>query len=134
VLLATVFWATVFWATMFLAQAPAAAPDAAAPSEAALRNSPDWLRLPSDAELVEAYPAAARAEHVRGRAVLDCGLTENGRLSGCAVVEEDPAGYGFGAAALKLAVRFQMTPLRPDGEPVAGGRIRIPIHFAPQRR
>jgi protein TonB len=116
------------------AVAPAGAAPASAPSEAELRDSPGWIRLPSDAEIAAAYPAAARRRGVSGRAVIACRLNENGRLTGCQVAEEAPAGQGFGAAALSLAGRFQMTPLYPDGQPVAGGAIQVPIHFSARRR
>ena len=106
----------------------------AAPSEAELRNAPDWIRLPTAAEIAAAYPAAARRQRISGQAELDCALDRDGRLAGCKVAEETPAGYGFGPAALSLAVRFQMTPLYPDGTPVAGGRITVPIYFSAKRR
>jgi protein TonB len=94
-------------------------------------NAPDWVRLPSDQDLIAAYPAEARKRGVRGAAVLDCGLTDGGRLTDCQIAQESPPGYGFGAAALRVSTRFQMTAFYPDGRPVAGGRVQIPVHFGP---
>jgi protein TonB len=114
-----------------LAQAAPAADTA--PSDADLRNSPGWLATPSQDDLQAAYPEAARRQKVRGAVVIDCTLDANGRLTACQSVEETPAGYGFGTAALRLAVRFRMTPLYPDGQSVAGGHVKVPIHFGPRR-
>jgi protein TonB len=120
----------ILLALTLLAQA---APEAA-PSEAVLRNSPDWLRLPSDGEVAAAYPQAARRSRVTGEAALACTLDADGRLEACKVAAESPSGYGFGEAALSLAGRFQMTPLYPDGSPVTGARVSVPITFAPPHR
>jgi protein TonB len=44
-------------------------------------------------------------------------------------VSEDPADYGFGDAALKIAKTFKMKPQTKDGAPVDGGQVRIPIRW-----
>jgi periplasmic protein TonB len=48
----------------------------------------------------------------------------------CRLLSETPTDTGFGAAALKLSERFQMKPMSRDGQPVAGGKVRIPFRFA----
>ncbi|THD78498.1 MAG: energy transducer TonB [Phenylobacterium sp.] len=106
----------------------------AAPSDDELRNSPGWLATPSQDDLQAVYPETARHQKVRGEAVIDCTLDSNGRLTACRAVEETPPGYGFGAAAVRLAGKFHMTPLYPDGQSVAGGHVKIPVHFGPQHR
>lgn len=121
-------------ALSLLAQVGPAAAAAPAPTLADLENSPDWLRLPSDGEVAAAYPTAARRARVAGQALLDCALDGEGRLTGCKVAQETPAGYGFGQAALSLSVRFQMTPLYPDGRSVAGARVSVPISFTARQR
>jgi periplasmic protein TonB len=100
-----------------------------APPGPRLIGKPDWLNRPNGRDLVRHYPRRALDRGVTGRAVLDCGVTASGRLVGCAVEAETPAAAGFGAAALKLAPEFRMRPLTEDGQPVDGGRVRIPIAF-----
>ncbi|WP_091740636.1 energy transducer TonB [Phenylobacterium immobile] len=92
--------------------------------------SPDWLRRPTGAEIARYYPDRAARRDISGRAVIACRVTREGGLDGCTVDAEAPAGEGFGAAALKMSRHFKMRPMTSDGEPVAGGRIRIPIRFA----
>jgi protein TonB len=53
----------------------------------------------------------------------------SGSLESCSVLDESPAGFGFGAAAVKMARWFQMRPKTLDGKPVAGGDVVIPINF-----
>lgn len=92
-------------------------------------GDPDWVQRPTPADVVAFYPARAVAEKVEGRVVIACQVTGAGRLEGCAVAMEDPAAYGFGEAALKMAERFQMTTRSRSGVPTAGADVRIPILF-----
>ncbi|MBS0360913.1 MAG: energy transducer TonB [Proteobacteria bacterium] len=93
-------------------------------------TNPDWRHGPSGADLIRSYPKAALAAHLEGRAVLHCGVAATGDLMGCRVVSEDPAGYGFGEAALSLAPKFKMKPQLRDGAPTSEGQINLPIHFS----
>ncbi len=98
------------------------------PPPAVIRN-PQWLSLPSARELSRAYPSRAERLGIGGEAVLSCTVTAQGKLNGCQVLSETPAGEGFGAAALKLSAYFKMTPRTVDGQVVDGAQIRIPLKF-----
>lgn len=93
-------------------------------------TDPAWLRRPSAAEFARYYPDKAALQEVTGRATLACEVEAGGGLVGCKVVEDFPAGFGFGDAVLKMAPLFRMSPTTKDGAPVAGGTVKIPIRFA----
>jgi len=92
-------------------------------------TNPDWARKPDGALMV--WPAAAYRAHVNGSVVLQCIVTEEGRLKPCAVVQENPSGWGFGDAALSFAATFSMRPQMIDGQPASGARMQVPIDFRP---
>lgn len=90
----------------------------------------DWVVKPKSVDLVEFYPPEAAKSGIGGAATIGCAVSAEGRLVDCQVLGETPAHAGFGEAALKLSERFQMKPMSRDGQPVSGGRVRIPIRFA----
>jgi TonB family protein len=108
------------------ATAPAPSEPAVAPS---LIAAPDWIRRPTGEDFAHYYPTKALRAEVTGRAVLSCEVTAEGALAGCKVLEDFPANFGFGEAVLKMAPLFRMRPITKDGQPVAGGVVRIPIRF-----
>lgn len=93
------------------------------------RAIPDWVHRPVAADVAWAYPAAAEAANLEGRATLDCRVGGEGRLANCRVAMEAPLDAGFGQAALALAPHFQMKPIDRNGRPTKGTSVRIPIRF-----
>lgn len=91
---------------------------------------PEWLRKPSAEELQAAWPAQARVPG--GQATIVCVVTAEARMEACEVDSEEPAGQGFGEAALMLAPSFVMKPGMKDGRPVSS-HVRIPITFTAAR-
>jgi len=90
---------------------------------------PDWTQRPGPADVAWAYPAAAKAANLEGRATLDCRIDGAGRLTGCKVRSEAPLDAGFGQAALALAPQFEMRATDRNGLPTRGANVRIPIRF-----
>jgi TonB family protein len=89
---------------------------------------PDWRSQPSGDDMAKEYPKLAQLMDLAGRAAIRCAVDAEGRLQDCAVVSESPAGFGFGAAAVRLSAYFSMKPERIDGQPVRS-TITIPIKF-----
>jgi periplasmic protein TonB len=96
---------------------------------AAAPTKPVWLRKPKGEDIARVYPARALRETKSGAAVMRCGVTADGRQSDCTVIAEDPVGWGFGEAALRLVPLFKMRLPTKDGVPQVGGMINIPIGF-----
>jgi TonB family protein len=92
-----------------------------------LIEQPDWIRKPSASSFV--WPRAALTKGLDGEATVGCKVSPQGVLFECRVLSEAPAGLGFGAAALAMTPQFLMRPLIKNGQPVAGGTVRIPIHW-----
>ena len=98
------------------------------PDPPAAEARPDWAVRPSPADVSRYYPPRARRDGVEGRAVLECGVQPSGALSGCTVVEESPAGRGFGRAAVEMAgSSFRMTGRADTAAP--DPTVRIPVVF-----
>ncbi len=91
---------------------------------------PDWERLPSGEEMARYFPERAQRLERSGRATILCTVETDGRVSGCVVASEDPAGFGFGEAAIRLSKLFRMKPAMHDGVAVGGGQVRIPLIFS----
>lgn len=88
----------------------------------------DWRRRPSAEDLLAVFPREAFRREVSGYAVISCVVTVQGALNDCVVIDESPAGMGFGGAAIALTPQFTMKPALLRGEPVIS-TARFPIRF-----
>lgn len=113
---------------MLLALLAAAAEPAAMSASTA---NPDWERRPSPQQFSSLFPREAMRDGVGGRVTVACEVETDGRLSGCRIKSEEPEGYQFGEAALRMAGYFKMRPKIEGGRPVDGGTVLIPIRFRP---
>jgi protein TonB len=110
--------------------APPPAPAApAAPPHAAVITNPDWIHKPGADEFAQYYPQRAMELGKEGSVVISCTVTEKGTLTGCSTSEEDPPGFGFADAAVKISRYFKMKPKQVDGQSVAGGQFTTRIRF-----
>jgi TonB family protein len=102
---------------------------AADPPRPSVITNPDWLQRPSGEDLADHYPEIAQRINMDGRATISCTVSTLGKLDDCTVISEAPRDMGFGRAVLAMADLFRMRPLTVDGQPAAGGTVRIPIRF-----
>ncbi|HEY3800371.1 MAG TPA: TonB family protein [Caulobacteraceae bacterium] len=77
------------------------------------------------------YPAKARAAGVEGKAVISCTRTQHLRLDACSLVSEDPAGQGFGQAALDMAAQSPDNPKISDPKAVQTAQLSIAFTLKP---
>lgn len=92
------------------------------------------LALPAAAQAQQEpesnYPALAAQQGIGGSVLLECLVAENGRL-GCEVVEETPAHWDFGPAAVEMSTHWRVSPRTDTGQSTAGGRLRRTLVFEP---
>ncbi|WP_419321411.1 TonB family protein [Caulobacter sp. ErkDOM-E] len=110
------------------ATAPASAQDADSPGIRWVRK-PVWSRVPTEDEILGAYPYRTSKLIEGGSAIIVCQVTSEGALSPCMVRSEDPSLYGFGRSALAVAKFMQMAPRGSDGQPTSGAYVAVPIMF-----
>jgi TonB family protein len=86
---------------------------------------------PSDAEVMAAWPAAAKAKNLGGSAVMHCQADPVGALSNCQVMLER-SHAGFGQALLSLAPKYHFSPPASGGWPDGGDVVISATWPAPQ--
>jgi len=109
-------------------QAPDAAP-AAKPATPLAAAEADWARRPTEADLARFYPERATQAKVGGDVTLACNVAKAGGLSDCVVFRENPARYGFGEAALKIADAYGLRPERAVVWTASNRKVLVPVRF-----
>ena len=90
-----------------------------------------WIAAPSAADLAKVYPRRAREKALSGHVVIRCALANDGTLKDCVTITQEPAGAGFGDAALSLAKAFKSPVGNLDKRVIATVRINLAIQFTP---
>jgi TonB family protein len=91
-------------------------------------EKPDWLRRPSLDDMEFVWPRSAAAAGMSGRAMLKCIVNKQGLLQDCTVKSQEPAGWGFGEAALMLTPTMLFKPATLNGQPT-DAEINFPLAF-----
>ncbi len=102
-------------------------PPPAPPTPSVITN-PTWLERPNARDFARYYPERALERGQEGRVNLACIVAADGLIA-CTVTSEDPAGWGFGEAAIRISRHFRMAPATRDGAATSGGRVNVPIRF-----
>ena len=87
-------------------------------------SSVTFVQRPGGQDFARAYPSRAVERERGGMVVLDCLIGPSGTLD-CAVQSEEPIGWGFADAALRLVPLYRVAP----GPAVVGKRIQIEMPF-----
>jgi len=116
----------VFGALILLAAAACASSQGSTPD-----NPIRIVRLTRE-EIMREYPPDALRQGITGRATVECEITAGGLLDHCVVLDEDPDGYGFGDAAVRLVFDYQVRP-DAEGRFAVGRRVPVPVDFIPPR-
>ena len=91
---------------------------------------PKWVAVPAINDLAAVLPPEARKASVyKARVMMACSVVAEGAVDGCVVSSEDPAGLGYGAAAVKLSHYFRLAVWTDEGLPTVGGTVTIPLRF-----
>lgn len=114
---------------VLMAALAAVIPAVAAAQDPEFDTPPGWLKKPTMNDLVAVWPREAMLTGRGGKAVIGCAVSAEGTLYDCHVVEESPAGAGFGGAAVTVASQLLMKPAMKAGKPVRGAKVRIPVNF-----
>lgn len=80
--------------------------------------------------LMDSYPEKAVEDAREGQAVLDCSVVDEAGHVGCTVASETPAGYGFGASAVRSTAKFLRVAARQPGQPITGARFTFTFNFS----
>ncbi|ESQ92943.1 hypothetical protein ABAC460_01460 [Asticcacaulis sp. AC460] len=91
------------------------------PADVRFYTVADFPDLTESATYNDLMPERAREDEVEGMATVECVVGENARYSACAIVSENPRGYGFGEAS----VAYQLFTQKAYGEPGRVGRSTV---------
>jgi len=75
------------------------------------------------------YPKEALKARIEGHATALCTVEGSGDLTACAITEETPPGYGFGAKVLETTQFIRVYSLSRYGAPTKGRLIAVPMKF-----
>ncbi|WP_191553889.1 energy transducer TonB [Brevundimonas aurantiaca] len=105
---------------------PPPPPAPPAPPKPSVITNVQWARQPRPT--ADDFPARALEREISGSATVECTARANGSPANCRVVSEEPAGMGFGRAAIRVVQRGQLSPRTVDGAAQdATFRVRVPF-------
>ena len=94
-------------------------------------RDPDWIASPHDPWAMAFMPAAAVRSNIGGVATAVCKVGAAGALVDCWLEQEEPKGWGFGEAELKVLMHARTKPTDGHGAPVEGRAVAVTLQFKP---
>ena len=94
-------------------------------------SNADFLRQPDNDDMQEYYPDRALRMNQGGSATVQCTVTKSGALTGCSILSETPADFGFGQATLSVTHIWKIRPMSVDGQPTEGGIFTRTVVWRP---
>ncbi|WP_158912926.1 energy transducer TonB [Caulobacter sp. S45] len=73
-----------------------------------------WEKIPSKGDLSNYEPERAQRMAQNGESSMRCKLLAAGTLTDCAITSENPPGFAFGVAMIKISKFFKATPTSED--------------------
>jgi hypothetical protein len=87
-----------------------------------------FTRKPAGALFARYYPVRALQREMEGNVYMLCDIGADALA--CAVTEEEPAGWGLGEAALRIAAEgYRVAPVLQSGEPAIGRKLCLGTAF-----
>ncbi len=86
----------------------------------------EWVREPTDAELVTYFPRGAPQG---AWATIACRTVDHYHVDDCQSLSEAPLGTGLARGLRQAAWQFLVRPPRIDGKPLIGAWVRIRFDF-----
>jgi hypothetical protein len=88
-----------------------------------------WAEKPTGNDFARNYPEDALDAGFGGHAVMHCRIEADGSMANCEITSEQPLGWGFGDATLRLARYFRAASKVP-GKSLEGSMVIIPIGWS----
>ena len=92
-------------------------------------NEVNFHSRPKGDPTAQFYPPEALKARVSGHATAVCTVEASGDLADCAITEETPPGYGFGAKVLMSAQYIRIYSRSRYNAPTKGRLIAVPMKF-----
>lgn len=92
-----------------------------------------WMAIPTGAMFAPYLRPNAARERVEVTVTLQCVVPRPGRPKSCTLIDEQPAGYGYGRAVMSVWWRFRIRPVFKNAEavpvPVQATLVFTGAHF-----
>lgn len=97
-------------------------------SPAGFIDRPIWTVRPNGRHLEQYYPPRALERSQTGEVALECLKAASGEVA-CSVTNEEPAGWGFGEAAVMSSQHWRHAVQLPSGASAVGAKVQVIVNL-----